>query len=99
MTTPNEMTYTPCPICLGTTWMQEPGVPATKHCPCTRGAPPHGWSPTGLTLGQIDRMVERERALDGDPSVPVERRRKVLAIIRKRLETAEKWLANEVVSR
>lgn len=79
----SEMTYTCCPVCQGSLRMSMgPDVPLSAiqqvPCPCTRGDTP-GWAPTGVTLAQMDRMAETERALAGDPGVPESRRREVLA--------------------
>lgn len=84
-----EMTYTRCPACRGSLHIVTgPDIPlaATQHvaCPCARADTP-GWAPTGVTLGQIERMAELERALAGDPGVPEARRRKALARARAAL--------------
>lgn len=75
----SEMTYARCPACRGSTWLHGEGVGGATLCPCTRGETP-GWAPTGVTLGQIERMAELERALAGDPGVPEARRREALAM-------------------
>lgn len=81
----SEMTYTECGLCKRTQWY--PKYPTC--CPCVRSSTP-GLSPTGVTVGQIERMVERERSLQGDPGVDAVVRRTVLAKLRQLLEAAEK---------
>ena len=93
----SEMTYTRCPVCRGTLCItpeastdREPAC-WPVNCPCARTASP-GWAPTGLTLGQLDRLADVERALAGDPGLPEERRRAVLVTLRRRLREAESRL-------
>lgn len=77
----SKMTYTHCPICQGS--LRGVLASQTRECPCVRSGHP-GWAPTGVTLAQIERMADLERALSGDPGMPVERRREVLAEVRRR---------------
>lgn len=70
------MTYTRCPVC--------ENKQNRPPCVCDRGEAP-GYAATGLTLGQIDRMVERERALSGDPSLSLERRQVICGELKDRL--------------
>lgn len=79
----SEMIYVRCPACRGSAWLHGEGVGLSAPCPCARTDHP-GWAPTGLTMGQIDRMVDLERALAGDPGLPVERRREILRAARQR---------------
>jgi hypothetical protein len=76
------MTYTRCEMCRGSLSRLIDGGDRDDErdyysCPCATSSTP-GWMPTGLTLAQIDRMVELERALQGDPGIPIERRVVVL---------------------
>lgn len=53
----SAMTYTKCEMCS-----------RMRDCLCAQSPTP-GWAPTGLTLGQIERMVQMERVLQQDPGV------------------------------
>jgi hypothetical protein len=70
------MTYTRCPVCKGTLMMDVGCL--RRPCICENSRTP-GWSATGLTMGQIERMVEREMALKGDHGIPLEKRKEVIA--------------------
>ena len=80
------MTYTRCSICNGSLTLSADigGVEAEHRCPCTRSPTP-GWSPTGVTLAQIDRMVDVERALAGDPGLPEQRRLEILTELDRKI--------------
>jgi hypothetical protein len=82
----DEMTYSQCQMCGGTGRVPRPGGGAVS-CACLRSKSP-GWSPTGVTVRQLERMAERERCLSGDPGVPLERRLRVLTDLRNRLDRA-----------
>lgn len=87
MTTPatiaDDMAYTRCEQCAGTLTMARPPGP----CWCTRSSTP-GWVPTGVTLGQLERYADRERALAGDPGLPADRRLAILLKLRSRVTAA-----------
>lgn len=81
----DDMLYEKCAVCRG--WGRlnldgseySPGTrTATRPCVCVRSPTP-GYTPTGLTTGQVERMVDKERAVQGDPGIPAGRR---LAILR-----------------
>lgn len=81
----SDMTYTRCPMCGGTeVFLTTDGE---RPCPCMLSDHP-GWAPTGLTLSQIERMAELERALAGDPGVTEGRRRQLLLQLRTRVRAA-----------
>lgn len=61
-------------------------------CPSCNGT---GYWPVGLTVGQVDRLVERERALKGDPGIPRERRRAVLEAVQREAAAAMVVLRSE----
>lgn len=82
----SEPLFTRCSICQGAGHFDH-GDGRTV-CPCVRTDHP-GYAHVGLTLGQLDRMAERERVLQGDPGVPAERAGKVVADIRARLKRLE----------
>lgn len=71
----SPMTYTRCPICEGL----QPNT-----CPCVRTDTP-GWAPTGLTLAQMDRLVDLRRVLDGDPGVEPTKAGAILAGVAAKL--------------
>jgi hypothetical protein len=86
------MTFTNCEQCKGKLAIfieskSQPGWFHPQDCPCTRGKEP-GWNETGLTMGQIERMADVERALQGDPGIPPERRNAILDDLERRLEKA-----------
>ena len=94
----SEMTYTRCDLCEGSLVLTtstarfneadaliEFSERKPSPCFCTESDTP-GWTPTGLTIGQIDRMVERERVLKGDPGVPADRASRIIAEMRSALE-------------
>lgn len=83
----SEQLYTRCPICQGKKYTSKqisPGFAIGHPCPCVGGETP-GWALTGLTMGQVERMVELERALAGDPGVPLDRRITVIQKVREKL--------------
>ncbi len=92
------MTYTECPMCSGTLRIELRSKDGEKirfnDCPCRASSRP-GWAPNGLTIRQIDRMVERERILAGDPGIPPDRRARVLADIRNKLDMAFRGIPAE----
>jgi hypothetical protein len=57
----SEMPYHRCPICVGSRIVLDETVKRIVPCPCTRGSTP-GWAPVGVTMGQLERLVERETA-------------------------------------
>lgn len=72
----NDMTFTICPLCKGDFFKFE----GDKMCPCIQGKNP-GYAPTGVTLGRLDRMVRTERALAGDPGLPLGERLSVVSSV------------------
>jgi hypothetical protein len=82
------MTYSRCSFCGGTQTAQ--GL----VCPCLKSPTP-GWSPTGLTLGQLSRMANIERALQGDPGLPKEHRRQILTDLQMKVDAAYRRLVME----
>lgn len=59
----NEMTYTKCGVCNGAGHLGTEGEDDWKPCPCTRSSTP-GWSPTGVTEKQLERLAESEKTLN-----------------------------------
>jgi hypothetical protein len=84
----DAMTYTKCPICDGSL-MAPPIIEGhwPRQCPCAKTSTP-GFSPTGLTLAQIDRMVRPRRALAGDVGIAHAERGKILADLGVELDRA-----------
>jgi hypothetical protein len=85
----SDMTYSRCDHCggIGRVLVEKEYGWERTACPCVRSESP-GWSPTGVTVRQLERMAERERCLSGDPGVPLERRLRVLTDLRNRLDRA-----------
>lgn len=87
----SEKLYARCPICKGTLRYPIPdGAPRmpSSDCLCSRGKTP-GWVLVGVTMAQLERMADLERALAGDPGLPTERREKALQRAREGLRRAE----------
>lgn len=83
----DDMLYSRCATCGGTgkgEW-QHAGPVRRLVCPPCGG---DGWIPTGVTMGQLERMADAERALAGDPGLPAERRRAILAKLRGKVLVA-----------
>lgn len=87
-----EMTYTLCPLCHASGTIPTADPHRRAACPCLRSPSP-GYAATGLTVGQIERMVLVERCLVGDPGVPVDERSRVIVALRERVDKAEARLA------
>ncbi len=55
------MLYTRCELCLGGRTIHDPATGAfVRHCICCRSSSP-GWSPSGVTIGQLDGLVKLDR--------------------------------------
>lgn len=93
----SEELYQRCPVCKGSTWLNVDNSPApgtdspnfdpkksARGCPC-RKSKTSGWCPIGLTVGQVERMVDLERTLQGDEGIPQPKRAAILAVVRARL--------------
>ena len=87
----DRMTYTRCELCGGRGIIieQPPEQQRSRMCLCARSATP-GLNPTGLTIGQLDRLANLERALAGDPGIPAARQKQILEDLADRLTNA--WL-------
>lgn len=70
---PGQMTYTHCELCEGTCCIPPDAEDRlyTKECPCTKSSTP-GWSPTGVTARQLERLVAEHDTLErmSRPSIP-----------------------------
>jgi DNA-directed RNA polymerase subunit RPC12/RpoP len=81
------MLYQVCEVCegFGSVPVHEalPKGPAT--CPGCQG---RRFVKVGVTTGQLERMVQTQRALQGDPGLPFERRREILIDLHKRVNEA-----------
>ncbi len=91
----SEQLYQRCPICRGAPSFAQDAFydEFLVDCPCARSRTP-GWTPIGLSLGQVERLADTERALSGDPGLPAERRGKALARVREmlaRLDSLPSW--------
>ena len=60
----SQMTYTRCGLCRGTLkFMAMIGIDERQvSCPCTLSSTP-GWSPTGVTENQLERLAKSEETL------------------------------------
>jgi hypothetical protein len=65
------------------------------RCRCCGGK---GRLAVGVTTGQLRRMVDRERALQGDPGIPVERRLVILKALQVKTAAALARLTHEAVT-
>lgn len=57
---------------------------STRWAKC-RGCGGVGYWPIGLTVGQVERLVEQEQALCGDPGIPQPKASAILANVRVKL--------------
>ncbi len=64
-----------------------------ESCPLCRGV---GFVKIGLTMGQVDRMVDVERTLQGDPGIPLEKRLRIAVALDVRLNRIKTLMADEV---
>jgi len=78
----SEKLYARCPMCKGSLRFPDP---AGGDCFCTRGKTP-GWALIGVTMAQLERMTDLERALAGDPGLPTDRREAALRRVRAELK-------------
>ena len=69
---------------------------ATQECVCVRSSTP-GYTPTGLTTGQVEKWADERRAIQGDPGITRDRRMKLLQALRDRANEAIEKLISESV--
>jgi hypothetical protein len=63
-----------------------------ETCPGCDGL---GFTKTGLTLGQVERMAYREQCVAGDPGVPEEKRRDIVKKLKAKVDAEAKRLGLE----
>jgi hypothetical protein len=91
-----ELLFTKCGLCDGARKVLQgrvfdvPAADARKvvDCACVKGPHP-GYLAVGLTLSQIDKLVDADRALSGDPGV-VRRAGEAAAGLARELQRAER---------
>ncbi len=91
--------YQRCPLCRGRLWIDASRRPdavieVLQACPCRRSETP-GYAPVGITTEELDTLVERQRALQGDPGIPIDRRRMILHYLARRLHEALASLSDD----
>lgn len=82
----DEMTYTRCQVCKGSQLKTLFGL---VSCHCHKSRTP-GWAETGVTLDQLERFADWERALAGDPGMLGAKRQLIVSDLYRRALRAAK---------